>query len=297
MKKVSDTREKQLKLIQSYITRMPSLSTTVTKVLEICNSPRTSPNDLNRVISLDPVLTGRVLKLVNSTYYALSKKVTSLTRAIIMLGLNTVVNLVVSTAVLESMSAKGSFKSLSMDDFWTHSIGVGVTAKHLAALKGVSKLELEEYFLAGLLHDLGKIPLNNRFPEAYVLALDLVKMEQGPLYRAENSILGIDHSLVGKMISEKWQLSDALTDALFCHHGTNEAKEENRRLSGIIALANTYTNLFDIGSAGDPYPEESKIQDLLDQVGVSWNEISGLSETVVDEIETAKIFLQVVKKD
>ncbi|HQP12654.1 MAG TPA: HDOD domain-containing protein, partial [Candidatus Omnitrophota bacterium] len=80
-------------IIQNYISRMPSLSTTVTKVLEICNKPTTSPNDLNRVIALDPVLTGRVLKVVNSAYYSMDNEVTSLTRAIILLGLNTVKNL------------------------------------------------------------------------------------------------------------------------------------------------------------------------------------------------------------
>ena len=87
------TNEQRFKLVQRYIDKMPSLSTTVTKVLEICNKPNTSPNDLNRVISLDPVLTGQVLKLINSAYYSLPNQITSLTRAIIMLGLNTVKNL------------------------------------------------------------------------------------------------------------------------------------------------------------------------------------------------------------
>ena len=93
MNDVSMTPEVRLRAIQDYISKMPSLSTTVTKVMEICNKPDTSPNDLNRVISLDPVLTGQVLKLVNSAYYSLPNQVTSLTRAIIMVGLNTVKNL------------------------------------------------------------------------------------------------------------------------------------------------------------------------------------------------------------
>jgi HD-like signal output (HDOD) protein len=82
-----------LKRIRVYIARMPSLSTTVTKVLETCNDPYASANDLSRVISLDPVLVGQVLRLINSAYYALPHAITSLPRAIIMLGLNTVKNL------------------------------------------------------------------------------------------------------------------------------------------------------------------------------------------------------------
>jgi HD-like signal output (HDOD) protein len=297
MAKVPIKREKRLKLIQNYIDRMPSLSITVTKVLEICNAPRTSPNDLNRVISLDPVLTGRVLNLINSAYYSLPKKVNSLTRAIIMLGLNTVVNLAVSTAILESLGGKGTFQALSMDGFWTHSLCVGVTAKTLAAIKDVPLVELEEYFVAGLLHDLGKIPLNKRFSDEYVQALKLSKREQGPLHGSENGILDVDHCVVGKMIAGKWSLSEALNDVLSYHHNPTEAKEENRQLVEIVGLANIYANIFDIGSSGDPFPEDLMVPYLLDQVGVSWTMLFELGETVVlDEIEKARIFLQFTQK-
>lgn len=96
-------RDNKLKKIRNFVDKMPSLSTTVSKVLEICSRPDTAPNDLNKVISLDPVLTGQVLKLINSAYYSLMNKVTSLTRAIIMLGLNTVKNLALSTAIIRSV--------------------------------------------------------------------------------------------------------------------------------------------------------------------------------------------------
>ena len=92
----TSNRERYLKKIQAYIARMPSLSTTVIKVLETCNDPRASANDLHRIISFDPVLTARVLKLINSAYYSLGVPITSLTRALVMLGLNTVKNLALS---------------------------------------------------------------------------------------------------------------------------------------------------------------------------------------------------------
>ncbi|MCK4987338.1 MAG: HDOD domain-containing protein, partial [Desulfobacterales bacterium] len=146
-----------LKNIRAYIARLPSLSTTAAKVLETCNNPASSPNDLNRVISLDPVLTGQVLRLTNSAYYSLRHPVSSLTRAIIMLGINTVKNLVLSFAILERLCNKRSFRALSAKKFWAHSLGVGVIAKCLARVKGVSLTDQEEFFVCGLLHDLGKI--------------------------------------------------------------------------------------------------------------------------------------------
>lgn len=296
MAEIPITREQRLIRLQNYINRMPSLSTTVTKVLKICNNPATSPNDLNRVISLDPVLTGQVLKLINSAYYSLPNQVTSMTRAIIMLGINTVKNLSLSTAVIASLSEKGSFEAFSMEDFWTHSICVGVTAKSLAAIKGIPSTDLEEYFVAGLLHDLGKIPLYNCFREEYAPALETVTLEHGSLRHTENSVFGINHCMVGKMIAEKWQLGDTINDSLCYHHNPEEAGKKNRQLIVIVSLANTVANIFEIGSSGDTSPDKLMLTRLLNRFGVSWATISELRETVLKEIEKAKVFLQITQK-
>ena len=290
------TNEQRFALIQKYIERMPSLSTTVTKVLEVCNTPSTSANDLNRVIALDPVLTGQVLKLINSAYYSLPNQINSLTRAIIMLGINTVKNLALSTAVLGSMGREDSFRSLSMDAFWTHSLCVGVMAKALAGLKGIPGMMQEEFFVAGLLHDLGKIPLNNCFAEEYRQAMELSTLEQGPLSQAEEMLLGFDHSRAGKMIADKWQLNLGLTELLRFHHTPEKASADHRQLVAVVALANIYANLFDIGSAGDRYPDMSRINELLAQVGLKWLDLSSLHLVVQQEIEKAQIFLQVARE-
>lgn len=296
MDRSSLTNEQRFKLVQRYIDKMPSLSTTVTKVLEICNKPNTSPNDLNRVISLDPVLTGQVLKLINSAYYSLPNQITSLTRAIIMLGLNTVKNLALSTAVLGTVGRAESFQCLSMDLFWAHSICVGVTAKALAARKGIAVLMREEFFVAGLLHDLGKIPLNKAFSKEYQQALDLAKLEQGALYHAESKMMGLDHAMVGKMIGEKWQLNDTLIDLLSWHHDPESGAKKNQELKAIVALANMYANLYDIGYAGDRFPDASDMDEVLAMVGLGWDDISSLHDTVQQEIDKAQVFLKVAQE-
>ena len=112
-----DRRTSKLEKIRLFVDKMPSLSTTVSKVLEICSRPDTVPNDLNRVVSLDPVLAGQVLKLINSAYYSLMNKVTSLTRAIIMLGLNTVKNLALSTAIIRSVGQAKKSQALPIREF------------------------------------------------------------------------------------------------------------------------------------------------------------------------------------
>ena len=288
--------EQHFRKLQDYIDKMPSLSTTVTKVLEVCNQPNTAPNDLNKVISLDPVLTGQVLKLINSAYYSLPNHISSLTRAIIMLGINTVKNLALSTAILGSFNQEESFQTLPMDQFWTHSISVGVTAKALAARKGVVPAAREEYFVAGLLHDLGKIPLNNCLADEYTQVIELASLDQSPLRNAETMVLGFDHGMVGKLIAEKWQLSSTITETLCFHHDPSEASPENRGLTAIVALANIYANLYDFGTAGDPYPEGPTITFLLKALGITWNDMASIRTMVSAEVEKAQIFLKVSKE-
>jgi putative nucleotidyltransferase with HDIG domain len=289
------TSEQRAIRIQNFIDRMPSLSTTVTKVLQICNQPQTSAKDLNQVISLDPVLTGRVLKLINSAYYSLPNKITSLTRAIIMLGLNTVKNLALSTAVVGTVGKEASFQSISMDQFWTHSICVGVTAKALAAKKGVAVQMREECFVAGMLHDLGKIVLSGCFPEQFALACNRVREGQDSLVRVEAEIFGFDHSSVGRMIAEKWQFNDVMINALGYHHEPYLAKDTDRELVAIVSVANMYANIFDFGSAGDPYQDYDILVRTLELLGLQWDDLALLQDTVEDEIEKARIFLQVAE--
>lgn len=282
-------RKAKLEKLRVFVDKMPSLSTTVSKVLEICSRPDTAPNDLNKVISLDPVLTGQVLKLINSAYYSLVNKVTSLTRAIIMLGLNTVKNLALSTAIIRSVGQAKKSKSLPIREFWAHSIGVGVMAKLLAIEQGLPLAEREEYFVAGLLHDLGKIPFGDEYAEVILRAVK----EKEPLIQIEQQVMGIDHEEVGHLIASKWKLNEIITDAICHHHAPHLAAPEHQPLVATVALADFYICLFDIGYAGNRYPSEEQLAPLLNMCGLEWSAIVKLSETVDAEIQKAEIFLQI----
>jgi putative nucleotidyltransferase with HDIG domain len=293
MENTSYIDEQRLQVIREYIDKMPSLSTTVTKVLEICNRPNTEPNDLNKVISIDPVLTGNVLKLINSAYYSLPNQVTSLGRAIIMLGINTVKNLALSTAILGTLKSSGELQSLPMDTFWAHGLCVGVAAKSIAAGINIPITQHEEFFVAGLLHDLGKVALNNCFPQEYSQAMALAELDQGPLYRAEETILGLQHALAGQRIAEKWQFGKTIIQTIAFHHRPKAASEDVQEMVAIVALANIYANIYAYGSAGDMFPSPIDLAEVLDMVGMNWRDMQHLEETVSTEIEKAKIFLQI----
>jgi len=241
------------------IDKMPSLSPTVSKVIEVSNNLNSSPRELVTVIKMDPVLTGKVLKLVNSAYFALSQEVTSLERAIIMLGLNSIKNLALSTAVLEQFATK-KFKSagFDVDEFWKHSLGVAVAAKILSIKFNVPKNMREEFFIAGLLHDIGKLVITMHYPDAMNNIIKTVTEEKLPILTVENRELQFTHPEIGEKIAQKWNLSAGLTKSIAVHHGIDfqDYKSEDFKLSLAVYIANYYCVVSNIGKSGDENPIE-----------------------------------------
>lgn len=280
---------RQRREIDSFIKKMPSLSTTVGKVMEICSRTDASPNELNKVISLDPVLTGQVLKLINSAYYSLINKVTSLTRAITMLGMNTVKNMALSTAIIRTVAGVNKSQALLTTSFWAHSIGAGVSARLLGEIKEMPAVEREELFLAGLLHDLGKIP----FGDEYIEVLSIAREECLPLNEVERDVMAIDHQEVGLMIADKWKLNQVITTCIGAHHDLESLDAVQGRPVALVALGNMYANIVDQGYAGNPFPREEDVGHLLTCTALSWEDFCGIGERVNEEIAKAKIFLHI----
>jgi HD-like signal output (HDOD) protein len=278
--------------IEDYIAGIPSLPTSVAKVLEICNNPQTSPADLNYVISLDPVLVGRVLKLLNSAYYGLGKKVTNLVRAIIMLGINTVKNLVLTSAITGTLLSDKPCHGLDMEGFWRHSLCVGVAAKLLAKRRGVDPQRLEEYFTAGLLHDIGKIPLSAVLSAGYTLAITAADRERISLYRAEDAGLGLNHCAAGAMIVKAWKLMGPVGETIEQHHNLAAYSGDHRDILYSIAAANQFAVRYDIGFSGDRFPEKTGAE-VWKTLNTSVDVFEEIEKNVNVEIEKAKVFLKI----
>jgi len=279
-----DNPEEHRATIKRFIAKMPSLSTTTSKVLEICSRADASPNELNRVVSLDPVLTGQVLKLINSAYYSLANKVTSLTRAITMLGMNTVKNMALSTAIIRVVGGVKKSQALPTAKFWKHSLAVGVAAKLLATAREIPIGEREELFVAGLLHDLGKVP----FGDEYIAALHQARKQQRPLIEMENELLGVNHQEIGLLIAEKWMLNPTITSGIGHHHDEEMPTDK----VAFVALADVFVNIHEIGSAGNPFPREEDLLRLLDALSMDIGDLRPLHDQLLAEVRRAEVFLE-----
>lgn len=269
---------------------MPSLSPTASKVMQLANNINTSPPELTKVIKLDPVLSAKVLKLVNSSYFALQNEIVSLEKAVIMLGLNTIKNLALSAAVLAQMETEDQLKEFDGEGFWKHSLAVGVTAKLIAIKRNIDKKIVEDYFIAGLLHDLGLLAEMKIFPEEGERILQ--SLGDISLLDAEEVILdGLSHCSVGKLLGERWNLSEELSNVLLLHH-TPFTVDTPSELVLSVYLANIICKNNAVGLVLDSPPIEvdSRVYDTLNIDSSIDKEIL---EVLEDEITKATEFLKV----
>jgi len=183
-----------------------------------------------------------------------------------------------------------------MDMFWKHSLGVGVIAKLIAQQRNIDKKFLEGYFIAGLLHDIGKISLNSRFSDEYFNLLKIFENDSLPLFVSEKKILGIDHAHVGKLIAEKWKLGEEISDTITYHHTPETYQGVQNDILFTVILSDHFANSSEIGFSGNRYLNNIYLevrQYFGDNAELSFDNISIFNGEVEQEIEKAEIFLKI----
>jgi len=213
--------------------KMPAFPQSVTRVLELSADINCEPKALVEVIEYDPVMTVKMLTLVNSAYFGLRSHLRSINHALVYLGMNTVKNMAMSIAAM-GMLKKFDIGHLNTKSFLMHSVLVGVLARRIGELYPAEGVDDSDYFIAGLLHDFGKLVLIEYKQEAYAQVLQKVKEEQISMAQVEQDMLGTNHAEVGGMLAEYWGLPEHLSLSLYDHHDM----QENSSLTQAVFMAN-----------------------------------------------------------
>jgi putative nucleotidyltransferase with HDIG domain len=174
-----------------------------------------------------------------------------------------------------------------------HQRRVTTLACSVAAEMKVDEEQIDGLHVAGLLHDLGKIPLNHCCPEAYKKAIEAANQEQKPLYDAEKTNLGLDHCIVGGLIAKKWRLHQDFSDVFHFHHDQENNGKGKYPFVVIVSLANLYTNYWKIGSAGDAAENHSLMEHFRKMANIDPARIALIHDRVLEDIDNARIFLKV----
>ncbi len=214
------------------------------KVFDLIESHNASAHTIGAVISRDPNLTLRLLKIVNSALYNFSRKIDTVSRAIAVVGISELYSMVIAITAVKSFSYI-PHNVVNMDTFWRHSLYTAINARMLARRCNV--LHPERMFVAGLLHDVGSLILYHRAPQTAKELLIRTEGDEQALHTAEIESFGFSHADLGALLMKLWRLPDALQEAVACHHRPDSA-ETNPREAAIIHLANALANHTEIGA-------------------------------------------------
>lgn len=239
---------KELSSLIKKIKDLPTLPRTILKITETINHPKSSANDLAAIITDDQVLTARLLRLVNSSFYGFPQKISTVTTAIVLLGFDAIRNLLLTSSVFDLFSNKKQTKISAMEAHWDHSFGCALGAKIIGDFLRYEKVE--ELFVAGLLHDIGKIVEMIFLSDGFTKVAYMVKEQNILFITAEEHVLGYTHAEIGKLLAEKWNLPPKLSEIIACHHNPELAGTFIRE-AAIVHLSDILCRALNIGSGGD----------------------------------------------
>jgi putative nucleotidyltransferase with HDIG domain len=268
------------------IDSMPGFPHSVQRILALTRDMNCSPRELIQVIEKDPLVTVKVLKVVNSAYYSMPRQVTSISHAVVYLGLNTIKNIALGIAAI------GALPSIQMAGFdgqqyLMHSLATASIARQLAYR--VDDADPMDCFIAGLLHDFGKVLLAKSMPHEFRKALEYSQWHETSLHLALRDVIGVDHAVVGAMLVERWHFAPQLVETIRSQTGDQLT---DTGMVACVFTANQISKKLNLGFGGNPFVEPlpaavtRRLGGTLDEVAVSLGDVNAL-------YESARIFTRV----
>ncbi|NOZ56203.1 MAG: HDOD domain-containing protein [Calditrichaeota bacterium] len=271
------------------IKNLPTLPVVVTQLMEAVNNPSFSASDVSRIISNDQALVSKILRIVNSAFYGLPKRVSTVTQATVILGFNTIKNLALGATVFEMFSkGTGEDDSCNRAEFWKHSIGTGVATKLLA--REIRYSNPEEAFVSGLIHDIGKVVLDQFLHNEFAEVCRVAREDGIRFIDAERIVLNVTHGEIGHWLAQKWNLPNQLDESIWLHHDPGAARHAPR-LVAMVHLADAIARMEHIGFAGDEVEPEMNPA-IWDVLRLPSDAMENVLANFPKEFERSAIFLK-----
>jgi HD-like signal output (HDOD) protein len=226
--------------------KLPEVPSTVFELNEAIANPLSSADDIAQVIQKSPSMTAILLKIVNSPFYGFPSKIDKISLAVTLIGRREIFGLALGLSILSTFD-KIPKELLDMFSFQKHSVACGIISRMLATQKGIS--QTEQFFVSGLLHDIGRLIIYCDCPEDSRNILNLSRTTNKLLYEVESEYFGFNHSHVAKHLIQQWKLPLSLENNIFYHHNPSEALQPVP--ATLVHLADIITNGLGIGTSGE----------------------------------------------
>lgn len=286
--------------IEQFISRikdLPTLPVVMDKIVTLTSDPDVSISAVEEAISTDPVISTKLLRIVNSAYFSFFREITSLRQAIVVLGLEATKNLVYGTAIISTFGRETKIKRFPLEGFWKYSVACGNICRTLASLLDYSFYE--ESFLAGLVHNIGKLVLARFKPNEFELSIEKAENESITLADAEIEEIGFNHNEIGQHLALRWRLPQLLVKVMTYNEIPDEA-DEHKEMSALVRLASILCRIHEIGSCGEPEYTDEIQQDVAWKVLSEENDLlenmdfERFSLTLEEEVEKVDSFVKAI---
>lgn len=262
-------------------------------ILQITNDINCPPRELVKVIEQDPIVTLHLLKLVNSGHFGLAKKITSIKQAVVFLGLNTMKNLALGIAPMELLTGDKTFPR-SLTSILRHSLTTAIIARKLARDLGYSEAQATDCYVAGLLHDFGKVALFKLIPERYEALLKMADSLDTPLSDLEAREIATTHTAIGELLGQRWQLPELLIQSMGRHHDPDLCATSPFLVC--VYVANLIANRMHQGLLGKPSKGSSLPPAMVACLGKDLDALIASTGLIADEIDRA-LLLTTIRED
>ncbi|MCK5126439.1 MAG: HDOD domain-containing protein [candidate division Zixibacteria bacterium] len=278
MEKLEES-SRSLDIIISSIGELPAIPVIIASLMNLTSDLNTDINKITKALLADQSLTARVLKLSNSSFYGRAKEVKTLKEAIVLLGFNTLRSLVVATSTHSLYDSTGGENH---NKLWEHTLASAISCRLVA--KFSRHLLVEEAFIAGLLHDIGKLVLLQKKPDEYTEIIVKVEMTQGQFIDFEEEKFGFNHTDIGLLLLHKWSFPKVLSNAVFEHHSPIDLEDSNMPLAFVINLGNMLAKKLDIGF-NDYNPENLAETSSAVKLGLTEEALAEIEEQLAEQFK------------
>ncbi len=280
------------------IVDLPTLPQVITTLMSLLDDPNSSVRDINNVMGKDQALVAKILKLVNSAFYAIPTRVSSISQAIAILGFKTVKSIVISASIIGMFDSDND--DFSYQEFWINSLGVATISRFIILrlsedpLSGCGAIHPDTGFVAGLLSGIGKMVLDQYAHEEFVQIIELAKKDKLSFYEAEQTIITGSYSGVGYWLAKRWNLSEDIQIPIKYQDKLDECPPEHRSMAAVLSLAKYLCRLKHYGQSGDfDHPPAPKAAAHI--LALTKDTLPAITSGLSDEFEKAGSFLSMVR--
>jgi HD-like signal output (HDOD) protein len=294
---MESNRQQDILKFVSQIKDLPTLPTVMEKIVTLTRDPDVSIAKVEEAIATDPVISTKLLRIVNSAYFSFFREITSLRQAIVVLGLEATKNLVYGTSIISAFGRESKIAQFPLEGIWKYSVACGNISRTLASLLDYSFYE--EAFLAGLVHNIGKIVLAKYRPDDFEKSVARSQKDAVPLSESEVLFIGFDHNDIGHHLSVRWRLPQLLDEVITYNERPAESPNQ-KELTSIVRLASLLCRSYGIGISGEPPVTWEIQQDIAWSVLSQENDMLEILDferfrmTLDEEVEKVESFVKAV---